>query len=128
SMDEDVLGELASCFGSEHHPAGATVLEEGDAGDKFYVVVRGTLEVMQAAGDAGSRLLRVLQDGDFFGEIALIDNVPRTASVRARTACLLLVLAREDFRRVLQASPELRTLFERAAHARREADARKPPE
>jgi CRP-like cAMP-binding protein len=70
----------------------------------------------------------VLQDGDFFGEIALIDNVPRTATVRARTACLLLVLTRDDFRRVLEASPELRALFERAAHARREADARTQPE
>jgi CRP-like cAMP-binding protein len=58
----------------------------------------------------------------------LIDNVPRTATVRARTACLLLVLTREDFLRVLQASPKLRALFERAAHARREADARKQPE
>ena len=47
----------------------------------------------------------------------MIDNVPRTATVRARTACLLLVLAREDFLRVLQALPELRALFERAAHA-----------
>ena len=48
--------------------------------------------------------------------------------MRARTACLLLVLTRDDFRRVLQASPELRALFERAAHARREADARTQPE
>jgi ATP-binding cassette, subfamily B, bacterial len=128
TMDEELLTQLASCFGSEHHPAGATVLAEGEAGDKFYVVVRGTLEVVQTVTDGGSRLLRVLQDGDFFGEIALIDNVPRTATVRARTACLLLVLTREDFLRVLEASPELRALFERAAHARREADARSRPE
>ena len=61
----------------------------------------------------------MLQDGDFFGEIALIDNVPRTATVRARTACLLLVLAREEFHGVLRASPALRTVLERVADARR---------
>jgi ATP-binding cassette, subfamily B, bacterial len=123
AMSDDVLARLAACFGSEHHPAGSTVVEEGQAGDKFYVIVRGTADVVQAAPDGGERLLRVLQDGDFFGEIALIDNVPRTATVRARTSCLLLVLAGDDFRRVLQSSPELRAIFERAAHARREADA-----
>ena len=66
------------------------------------------------------RLLRVLQDGDFFGEIALIENVARTATVRARTACLLLVLARDAFLGVLRASPELRAVFDRAAALRRE--------
>ena len=114
-----MLARLASCFGSESHPAGATIVEEGEAGDKFYVIVRGTLDVLQTGPDGEPRLLRVLQDGDFFGEIALIDNVARTATVRARTGCLLLVLAREEFLGVLRASPELRSVFERVAYARR---------
>jgi ATP-binding cassette subfamily B protein len=65
----------------------------------------------------------VLQDGDFFGEIALVDNIPRTATRARRSACLLLVLARQDFLDVVRASPALRALFERAAHARRRAPA-----
>ena len=119
-MEDDHLTQLAACFGSEHHPAGATIVEEGEEGDKFYVIARGTLEVVQADRAGPPRLLRVLQDGDFFGEIALIENVPRTATVRARTACLLLVLARDAFLGVLQASPELRAVFDRAAALRRE--------
>jgi ATP-binding cassette subfamily B protein len=81
--------------------------------------VRGTLDVVQAGPDGVARPLKVLQDGDFFGEIALIDNVPRTATVRARTACLLLVLARQEFLGVMRTSPALRALFERAALVRR---------
>jgi len=119
-MEDDHLTQLAACFGSEHHPAGATIVEESEEGDKFYVIVRGTLEVVQADRAGPPRLLRVLQDGDFFGEIALIENVARTATVRARTACLLLVLARDAFLGVLRASPELRAVFDRAAALRRE--------
>jgi ATP-binding cassette subfamily B protein len=118
-IDEQALTDLAARFGSEHHPPGATIVEEGEQGDKLYVIVRGTLDVVQAGPDSVARPLKVMQDGDFFGEIALIDNVPRTATVRARTACLLLVLARQEFLGVMRTSPALRALFERAAHVRR---------
>ena len=119
TIDEAQLADLAARFGSEHHPAGATIVEEGERGDKVYVIVRGTVDVVQAVSGGAERPVQVLQDGDFFGEIALIDNVPRTATVRARTACLLLVLAREEFRDVMRASPALRALFEHTAHTRR---------
>jgi ATP-binding cassette subfamily B protein len=119
TIDEAQLADLAARFGSEHHPAGATIVEQGEHGDKLYVIVRGTMEVIQVEDDGLERQLQVLQDGDFFGEIALIDNVPRTATVRARTACLLLVLSREEFLDVVRASPELRALFEHTAHVRR---------
>jgi len=112
-------GDLAGRFGSEHHPAGATIVEEGEQGDKLYVIVRGTVDVLQAGPDGVERLLQVMHVGDFFGAIPLIDNVPRTATVRARTACLLLVLSREEFLDVVRASPALRALFEHAAQARR---------
>ena len=117
-IDDVTLTDLAARFGSEHYPAGAGVVEEGERGDKLYVIVRGTVDVVHA-GPGGEQLLKTLQDGDFFGEIALIDNVPRTATVRARTACLLLVLAREEFLDVVRASPALRALFEHTAQARR---------
>ena len=65
------------------------------------------------------RPVQVLQDGDFFGEIALVDNVPRTATVRACTACLLLVLAREEFQGRDARLPPPSALFEHTAHTRR---------
>ena len=119
-IDEQSLTDLAGRFGSEHHPAGSTIVEEGEVGDKLYVIVRGTLDVMQAGPDGVERPLPALQDGDFFGEIALLDNVPRTATVRARTACLLLVLSRDEFLDVMRRSPQLRAVFEHAARARRD--------
>ena len=62
--------------------------------------------------------MSVLEDGDFFGEIALLEEVRRTATVRALTPCLLLVLDRGEFRDLLAQAPELRKVFEGAAQAR----------
>ena len=65
---------------------------EGERGDTFYVVVEGSLEV-----SSDGRLLRTIGPGDFFGEIALLRDVPRTATVSAATDSVLLVIRRMDF-------------------------------
>jgi hypothetical protein len=73
-------------------PAGATVFEQGDTGDRFYVVGEGEAEVV---GDG--RVVARLGPGDGFGEIALLRDVPRTATVRAVDELHLQVLAGETF-------------------------------
>jgi hypothetical protein len=75
--------------------AGEIVIREGEAGDRFYIVGSGELAI-----DVGSRSVRV-GPGDFFGEIALLHGVPRTASVRADTDSRLYALERDDFLAVL---------------------------
>jgi CRP-like cAMP-binding protein len=69
--------------------AGECVIRAGDVGDRFYIVESGELEV-----DAGSRRSSA---GDFFGEIALLRDVPRTATVTASTDSRLYALQRADF-------------------------------
>jgi MFS family permease len=73
-------------------PAGTTVIREGEPGDRFYVVADGEVEV-SVRGAHLSRLGR----GDCFGEIALIRNAPRTATVTARSACRFDVLGKDSF-------------------------------
>ena len=82
----------------EEIPAGAGLIEEGAPGDRFYVLLSGMLAVSQSA--LGAR--RVLRPGDYFGEVALAMNVPRTASVRAVTPAVVASCDRKTFDELLR--------------------------
>jgi hypothetical protein len=72
--------------------AGTVIVREGDEGDRFYIVAEGTVEVTSESGSAST-----LAAGDHFGEIALIRESPRTATVTAKTPVVLYALDRDDF-------------------------------
>jgi MFS family permease len=91
-LPEATLERLALAAVEERAVAGAEVVRQGGRGDRFYVVVSGSLDVLVAGAEVGR-----LEPGDSFGEIALLRDVPRTATVKARTDAVLLTLGREDF-------------------------------
>jgi ATP-binding cassette subfamily B protein len=116
--DAGLLADLAGRFVAECHAQGSRIIAEGADGDKFYIIVHGTVEVVGRGQDGEEHRYSVRQDGEFFGEIALLANVPRTASVRALTPCLLLSLARKDFHTLLQRATGLRATVEQLAAQR----------
>ena len=87
------LRKLSDRMRREQVPMGGTVVREGDDGDRFYVVLSGLLNVSQEA--LGAR--RTLKPGDYFGEVALAMDVPRTASVRALTPSVVASCDRATF-------------------------------
>lgn len=89
----EALAQLAARMERQEVPPGAPVLREGDPGDRFYVVLGGMLAVSQEA--LGAR--RLLKPGDYFGEVALAMDVPRTASVYALTPAVVASCDRETF-------------------------------
>jgi CRP-like cAMP-binding protein len=74
------------------HPVGEAIIREGEDGDTFYVIADGTVEVQ-----VDGVVRRQEGAGEFFGEIALLRDVPRTATVTALTPVTTLELGREDF-------------------------------
>jgi CRP-like cAMP-binding protein len=86
-------------------PKGTTVIRAGEPGDSFYVVTGGELEVEVDGMD-----VRRLGSGDGFGEIALVRDVPRTATVRAETDASLLAIGREPFLAALTGQPRSRVI------------------
>jgi ATP-binding cassette subfamily B protein len=93
TLPGETLSKLAQQMRREDIAAGATVISEGDDGDRFYVVLRGMLAVSQAS--RGPQ--RVLRPGDYFGEVAAAMRIPRTASVHALTPATLASCDRDTF-------------------------------
>ena len=87
------LNQLAGRMAREDVPAGAGVLEQGEPGERFYVLLSGMLAVSQVG--LGRR--RVLRPGDYFGEVALAMDIPRTASVRAVTPAVVASCDKSTF-------------------------------
>lgn len=122
-IGSELLAKAAKAFFSEHYQPGTTVFREGDQGDKFYVLVRGTVEVRCRSADGRDIVLETLEDGDFFGDIELIRNSLRSTSVQAQAECLMLTLSGDHFRELLEAIPMLRSVFEQVADVRAQREA-----
>jgi ATP-binding cassette subfamily B protein len=106
---------LAGEFVTVRFDKDAVVFGEGDPGDRFYLIVRGVVEVSRM-GEAGERVVAYLEDGDFFGEMALLEGTPRNATVTAVTPTTTLSIDREQFDSMLADVPEIaRTIRDEAA-------------
>lgn len=118
-IERQALEEIATAFAAEPAQAGDTVVREGEEGRKFYIVARGAFEVSKRDARGEDVNVATLRDGDYFGEIALLNDVPRNATVKALGPSLLLTMRREAFARLTASHPALleslrRTLEERS--------------
>jgi ATP-binding cassette subfamily B protein len=113
-LDEPLLAALSEQFASERFEKGETVFEAGDAGDRFYVVVRGGVAVLTPEG----KQLATLEDGDFFGEMALLNDAPRSATILARTPLLTISLSRAQFNELVEESAEVLASLQATARER----------
>ena len=103
-LSEEDLEQLYKMAETVSVPAGQFVLREGDAGDSLYVVLDGELEVTKRQGGQ-EVLLSSYKPGQFFGEMALLEQAPRSASVRTLRESHLLVIDRAAFQTLLSCSP-----------------------
>jgi putative ABC transport system ATP-binding protein len=132
ALTPSTLSQVADKMTLEKFPSGATIIRQGDPGDKFYLIRSGRARVSTLDGTArivagsgapardasGGRILATLEEGDFFGEAALLSGEPRNASVLALEDVELYVLGKADFQAVIEASASfkeqlLKVLFER---------------
>lgn len=106
-VSEADLRAIADLVRERRQPKGSLILTQGDEGEALFLIRSGQVKVTIVAEDGREVILSVLGPGSFFGEMALIDDEPRSAHVFAMQESVLLVLRREDFRARLARSPEL---------------------
>ena len=121
-LGDDDLDRVAAMVRERPYPRNSVIVFEDDPGDAMFIVGMGQVKVVLVGEDGREVILAVLGPGDFFGELALIDDEPRSAHVIAMDDARLLVLRRDDFRQVLEAHPRialgmLRTLSRRLRRA-----------
>jgi hypothetical protein len=97
----------------EHFQAGEVVFDQGDVGDRIYMIASGRVEVVR-----DDQVLATLGAGDVFGEMALLGNTPRSATIRCVEPVRLLSLPRRDFALLAESLPDLRRTFERVMRSR----------
>ncbi len=99
-------------FGPEHFPAGVVIIRQGDMPDKFYIISNGRVEVIEQQADGIEKFIAILQAGDYFGEIGLMRQAPRNATVRALTDVDVMAMDRPMFIRWLESSPVIQEELE----------------
>jgi CRP/FNR family transcriptional regulator, cyclic AMP receptor protein len=96
------LEEVAHIADELDLPEGKVMATEGDRGREFFVLLEGAADVTK-----GDRSINTMKEGDFFGEIALVTKMPRTASVTATTPVRVLVITERDFGALIKHSDEV---------------------
>ncbi len=107
-LDKKELSLLAKTCTERQFPAGDVMMQEGEAGAGLFILIEGKARVTQSAG-AGQppRDITTLGAGEVIGEMALLDNLPRSATVTAIEPCRCLLVPVWDFRATLRESPEI---------------------
>jgi glucose-6-phosphate 1-dehydrogenase len=108
------LEQVIMALRAQQVSRGDLIIKKGDIGRELYLLARGEVAVLDDVG----KIIKVLKDGDIFGEIGVLMSKPRTADVRAKTSCDLFVLDKSDFSRILRDNPRFATAVQAVAKER----------
>ena len=107
ALDDEAAAALRSCMNDVKVARGRTLFNEGDPGDRLYVVTEGKIKLGRTAADGRENLLAILGPGEMFGELSLFDPGPRTATATAVTDTSVLGLGHDELEPWLTGRPEV---------------------
>jgi CRP/FNR family transcriptional regulator, cyclic AMP receptor protein len=107
SLDNTAADEICSLLSSQDCKAGQILFRAGDAGDSMFLIENGKVQIGMKSKDGEELILAILAEGDFFGEMALIDGKPRSANATIVEDSRLAVLSRRHFLSFLRSSPDV---------------------
>ena len=117
-LEEDELAALAAELEEVQYPKDAVIFQQGGKADSFYLIYGGSVRIVRTQNKKEFQLARLVRE-DYFGEMALVANRPRSATATALTDTSLLVLSRADFEKLFKKNPQLGLNMSVAIHSRR---------
>lgn len=120
-LNKDETDYLASRMVPRRFSAGQIIFHHGDPGGLLYIITKGKVKITHSTPDGQEAMLAIFGSGDFFGELALLDDSPRSATIEALEATETITLHRDDFIRFIRSNPgfSLHVLKTLAQHIRR---------
>ncbi|MDH7500141.1 MAG: cyclic nucleotide-binding domain-containing protein [candidate division NC10 bacterium] len=106
-LSDEELALISAITAERDYSQGDVIFREGDWGDAFYIILEGRVRISKEIAGAGEEALAILDKGNYFGEMALIDEFPRSATAIAHTDCRLLLMDRSDFLQLLPTHKDL---------------------
>ncbi len=104
------INELAAVASVTHQtsfPENTIIIEEGEPGDTLYLIIEGSVTVIKRQADGNYLELDQIDAGDYFGEMALFEDIPRTATIRTISACHVLSLNKHEFEEIVHEYPQI---------------------
>ncbi len=106
-LTREELGKITGISAKESFKGAEVIFEEGQSGDKFYLILKGEVRISKIIPGVGEEALVVLKKGAYFGEMSLIDDQPRSAHAIVNRPAELMVIEREDFEKLLFTDKEM---------------------
>ena len=110
-LESSSIDKIAILLERENHEVDATIIEEGAMGDSLYIILNGSVRVTKFGQNHKEVLISNMESGSYFGELALLDNLPRSANVKTNKPTEVLRLRRESFDELLERNKEFAVLF-----------------
>lgn len=108
ALSQDCLLRIAKITTEKSYSKKSIIFHEGDYGDTLYIIKNGRIKIAKVAIDGREKTLCILQPGDFFGEMAIFDNLPRSATAEAVDNDIqLLAISKSDFERLIHEQPSI---------------------
>ena len=107
SLDREQIAQIARVSRRHRYDRDDVVVYQGDPGDTFYVILDGQVKVSVSSPEGQEAILVMLGNGDSFGEFALLDEQPRSATIQATRPTEVVAVRKEEFHRLIRQSPEI---------------------
>lgn len=106
-LGTDELGAIERLAVTRNYPKNSVIINEGDHTDSLYVILSGKVKIFLTDDQQKEVIVAIQRAGDYFGELALLDEAPRSASVMTMEPCTLLMITRNAFERHLATEPKI---------------------